>query len=46
MKPDNNNLYGNAIKEYIKNRLHEIKEFIKKANEDIDYKEKNLDDVK
>jgi hypothetical protein len=37
---------GSAIKDYIKNTINEIKEFIKQANYDIDYKEKNLDDVK
>jgi hypothetical protein len=45
-KPDNNNLYGQAVKDYVKHRLQDIKDFIKRANEDIDYKEKNLEDVK
>lgn len=37
---------GAAIKDYVKNTIHAIKEFITQANLDIDYKEKNLDDVK
>jgi len=45
-KPDNNNLYGQAAKDYVKHRLQDIRDFIKRTNEDIDYKEKNLDDVK
>lgn len=36
---------GTAIKDYIKNVINEIKEFIKQASFDIDYKEKNLDEV-
>ena len=36
---------GTAIKDYIKNVINENKEFIKQASFDIDYKEKNLDEV-
>lgn len=41
----NNQLLGPAAHNYVKNELNAVKEFIKEAHEDIDYKKKNLDDV-
>jgi len=37
---------GTAVKDYIRNTLNGIKDFLKLSSEDIDYKEKNLDEVK
>lgn len=43
--PKNNLLLGPATHNYVKNELVRVKEFIKEAHEDIDYKKKNLEDV-
>lgn len=43
---ETNTMQGQAIKEYIRSTLTNIKTFINQAKEDTDYKSKNLEDVK
>lgn len=42
---NNNSLVGAATGNFVRTSLKNIREFLKETNEEIDYKEKNLDNV-
>jgi len=45
LKADANQLNGSTTTNFVKTSLKNIREFLKETNEEIDYKEKNLENV-